>query len=95
MAKKENQITPRKRATERLTQVAPEVRALAPLGAVEVAAVFRLDKQTVLDACKLYATSKGREGLRCYHNGKGYKIQPANVVAWMCEMEKSYAENGV
>ena len=95
MAKKDNQITPRKSVAERLTQVAPEVRALAPLGAVEVAAVFRLDKQAVLDACKLYATSKGREGLRCYHNGRGYKIQPANVVAWMCEMEKSYAERGI
>lgn len=78
----------------KLDHISPEVRALALLGADEAAAVFRLDKQLIRDACRQWVASKGRDGLRCFRNGKGYKIRPAAVVEWVEKLEKSYAENG-
>lgn len=75
-----------------LEGVAPEVRAACPLTAQQVAAVYRMDIQEVVDACTLFVQSGGRKGLRCYRAARSWRIRPANVEAWIFEREEETAK---
>lgn len=73
-------------------RIAPEVLAARPLSAREVAAAYGLDMVKVLDACNLFVQSRGRKGLRCYREGRYWRIRPVNVEAWFCQMEEETAK---
>lgn len=72
-------------------RIAPEVLASRPLSAREVAAAYGIDIVKVLDACNLFVQSRGRKGLRCYREGRYWKIRPVNVEAWIEGMEEETA----
>ncbi len=73
-------------------RIAPEVLAARPLSAREVAAAYGIDVATVLDACNLFVQSRGRKGLRCYREGRYWRIRPVNVEAWICQLEEDTAK---
>ena len=66
-------------------RIAPEVLAARPLSAREAAAAYGIDIQTILDACN-------RKGLRCYRDGRYWKIRPVNIEAWIETMEEETAK---
>ena len=72
-------------------RIAPEVLAARPLSAREAAAAYGIDIQTILDACNLFVQSRGRNGLRCYREGRYWKIRPVNIEAWIERMEEETA----
>lgn len=72
-------------------RIAPEVLAARPLSAREAAAAYGIDIQTILDACNLFVQSRGRNGLRCYRDGRYWKIRPVNIEAWIERMEEETA----
>lgn len=79
------------RREEVLGSIAPEVRAACPLTAQQVAAVYRMNIQEVVDACMLFVASHGTKGLRCYRSGRTWRIRPANVEAWLFAREEETA----
>lgn len=72
-------------------RIAPEVLAARPLSAREAEAAYGIDIQTILDACNLFVQSRGRNGLRCYRDGRYWKIRPVNIEAWIERMEEETA----
>jgi hypothetical protein len=69
-------------------EVAPEVLAMRPLSAREVAKSYGFDVGFILSECQRFIDSRGREGLRCFRRGADWKIRPANIEEWMYELER-------
>lgn len=80
-----------KRRADLLSGVEERVRALCPLTAQEVSAVYRLDYHKVLDEIKLFQASGGRRGLRASKLGGGWRVRPAAVEEWLVRLEDELA----
>ncbi len=74
-----------------LEGVAPEVRAACPLTAQQVSAAYRIDYQTVIDACELFVQSRGRRGLRSFRMGRVWRVRPSSVELWLAGLENDQA----
>lgn len=75
-----------------LAGIEPGVRALCPLTAQEVSAVYRLDYHKVLDEIRLFQSSGGRRGLRASKLGGGWRVRPAAVEEWLIGLENQVAQ---
>lgn len=75
-----------------LEGVAPEVRAACPLTAQQVSAVYRIDYQTIIDACEMFVQSRGRRGLRAFRMGRVWRVRPSCVEEWMARLEEDQAK---
>lgn len=72
-------------------EVAPELLAMRPLSAREVASTYGFDIGFILEECERYVASRGKEGIRCFKRGTDWRIRPSNIEAWMFELESKVA----